>query len=176
MYIDDIVKIMPPAKNPLDVPGRGEWVAIESKLGTGLPDDYKEFIQAYGTGRIGNFLYVFTPFSNNENLNLLDQLRLQSDVLGELKSYGENIPYKIFPETEGILPFAITDNGDVLFWRTVGEPNEWTVLVNEARSPDWENYDMSMSKFFSEIISHRLDCKIFPKSFPGASPSFEVSN
>lgn len=175
MYIDDIVKTMPPVKYPLDVPVHREWVAVESKLGIALPDDYKEFIQVYGTGKIDGFICVFTPFSNNENLNLLDQLRLQSDVLAELKLYGENIPYKIFPEAEGILPFAITDNGDVLFWRTVGEPNEWTVLVNAARSADWECHDMSMSKFFSEIMSRRLNCEIFPKSFPGTSPSFEVS-
>jgi len=176
MYIDDIIKVMPPVNNPLDVPTQSQWIAIEGKLGTGLPDDYKEFIQTYGTGKVDDFLYVFTPFSVNENLNLFDQLKLQSDVLVELKSYGENVPYKIFPEVEGVIPFAITDNGDVLFWKTSTEPNDWTVLVNEARSPDWEKYEMSMSKFLSEIVSHRLSCKIFPKSFPSASPKFEVSH
>lgn len=176
MQINDIVAVMPAPKKPFEAPTKDEWIGVENQLGTALPSDYKEFIQVYGTGRIDGLVWVFNPFSNNENINLLKQVKIQLNVLKELQSYGEIVPYKLFPEKNGILPFAITDNGDVLFWMTAGAPDDWTVLVNEARSPEWAAFNMPMSKFFLEILTHRLVCNVFPKSFPSAAPIYDASN
>lgn len=38
------------------------------------------------------------------------------EVLKDLRSYDEVIPYEPYPIPGGILPFDRTDNGDVLFW------------------------------------------------------------
>lgn len=38
------------------------WSKIETKLGTSLPEDYKNFIKTYGTGGIDNFIWILTPF------------------------------------------------------------------------------------------------------------------
>lgn len=176
MSVNDIIAIMSPPSTPFEVPAKGQWLNVESQLGTALPDDYKEFVQVYGTGSVDNFLWIFNPVSKNENINLLAQIKTQLAVLIELQSYGETIPYKLFPAEGGLLPFAITDNGDVLFWQSVGDPNDWTVLVNEARSPEWAVFDMPMSKFLFEILSRRRGCNIFPKSFPRTPPIFEASH
>lgn len=61
---------------------------MEARLGMVLPDDYKDFLREYGSGRVGQFLWIFNPFSKNENLNLERQVRLQAAVLRELGSYG----------------------------------------------------------------------------------------
>ena len=97
-------------------------------------------------------------------------------VLEELKNYGETIPYELFPNEDGILPFGITDNGDVLFWQTSKEQDNWKIIVNEVRSPDWEAFEMSMTKFLLEILSRRLVCKFFPAIFPGTSLVFDASS
>ncbi|MET1081302.1 MAG: SMI1/KNR4 family protein [Pseudomonas sp.] len=176
MSVIEMVAIMPAPSSTFEAPSEKAWLAVESQLGIALPDDYKEFVHKYGTGSVDNFLWVFNPTSRNENVNFLDQISAQLKVLIELQSYGEIIPYRLFPAQGGILPFAITDNGDVLFWLSVGEPNSWTVLVNEARSPEWEVFDMSMSKFLLGILSRRLICGHFPKSFPRANPVFYASH
>lgn len=176
MSIQDIVSIMPPPASPFEVLTQSDWPIVEERLGTALPDDFKEFIEVYGTGAMDKFLWIFNPSSANENMNLIDQAKIQLNVLSELRSYGETVPYDLFPAQGGILPFAITDNGDVLFWQTIGKPNDWTVLVNESRSPDWVSYAMPMGEFLLGILSHRLVCTLFPKSFPGPTPCFEPSH
>lgn len=121
MAIGDLVAVMPTPNVPFEASSADAWASVEARLGTSLPDDYKEFIGLYGSGRIANFLWIFNPFSSNKNLNLEQQIELQSSVLGELESYGEKNPYKSFPAPGGVLPFGITDNGDVVFWRTAGD-------------------------------------------------------
>ena len=60
---------VPPPANPLEA--RGKWRAVESKLGTTLPAEYRDFIREYGTGLVGGFVAVFNPFAKNRYLNLL---------------------------------------------------------------------------------------------------------
>lgn len=175
MAIDYLKAVISPPMNVSEARGAGGWAGVEGRMGTALPNDYKEFIDAYGSGQIGGFIWVFNPFSINENLNLEKQAIRQATVLDELRSYGEVVPYESFPSVGGILPFGITDNGDVLFWQTGGNPNDWTVLVNEARSPEWEVFSSSLTRFLAEILSRKVVCRAFPKKFPGPAVRFEES-
>ena len=120
MAIEHLMAVLVPPVNPFETPAAGAWASVEGRLGVPLPSDYKRFIETYGSGNIGNFLWIFNPFSNNENLNLERQVVTQAEVLNELRSYGESVPYKPFPEQGGILPFGITDNGDLLSGKQLG--------------------------------------------------------
>jgi hypothetical protein len=53
------------------------------KLGAHLPQDYKDFIDFYGGGKIAGFISIFSPFSENINLNVINQFSQQSGVLRE---------------------------------------------------------------------------------------------
>lgn len=172
MAIESIFTVMTPPTDPFEAPIISEWVEVENKLGITLPGDYKEFIQLYGTGKVNDFIWIFNPLSKNQNINLIEQVRIQLETLIQLQSYGEVIPYKLFPEKGGILPLGMTDNGDVLFWKTEGSSNNWTILVNESRSDEWESFDMSITQFLVEILTHKISCKIFPQNFPNANPVF----
>lgn len=175
MTIDHLLAVMAPPVNPTEIPGPRAWKAVEGRLGMPLPIDYKEFIEIYGSGKIADFLWIFNPFSINENLNLEKQIENQARVLAELQLYGESIPYRLFPERGGVLPFGITDNGDVLFWLTAGAPDDWVVVVNEARAPNWELYNFSMSGFLAAVLQRQVLCGIFPKDFPGFSIGFKAN-
>jgi hypothetical protein len=59
-----LVKILPPPKKPVEA--HGDWRKAEAKLGTSLPDDYKTFIEAYGTGAISYELRILSPFTRHE--------------------------------------------------------------------------------------------------------------
>lgn len=172
MSASDISKLITPPADPNDAPQPHEWSKIEALLGISLPEDYKEFTSLYGTGRIDNFLWVFNPSSQNENINLATQVRVQLGALSDLQTFGEVLPYKLYPEPDGIFPFGITENGDVLYWKTTGQPEAWSVLVNEARSPEWETFSMTMTEFLLEVLNRRIRPSAFPNAFPSSTPSF----
>jgi hypothetical protein len=174
MSIERLLEILTPPPAPAEAPPGGAWAEVEGHVGSPLPDDYKAFVERFGTGRIDNFIWVFNPFSKNRHVNLVEQVEVRLDALKVLRDeFDEELPYKLYPEPSGLLPFAATDNGDVLHWKTDGPPNDWTVVVNESRAPEYEEFDTGMTGFLSDILTRARACRIFPSSFPGQSPTFE---
>ena len=174
MTVDDLRHVLPPPLTPLEASG-ASWQNIEDELKASLPQDYKSFVELYGSGRIGGFLWILNPFSKRENLNLLTQIARQLATLRELVGdFGETCPYPLYPVEGGLLPFGITDNGDVLYWQTVGASRDWNIVVNESRSAHYEVYEFDMTTFLSRVLSGELRCPIFPNAFPPAVPSFET--
>lgn len=157
-----LARLMPPPSNPVET--SGSWLHVEDALGTQLPDDFKEFIRHYGSGKINHFLLVLNPFSSRKRLNLLEQSKLQLDVLRELRDeFGETNPYKLYPAIGGLLPVAITENGDVVHWLTNGSPEKWVIVVNEARSPDYELFKCNLTEFLEALMEKTIECRAFPK-------------
>jgi hypothetical protein len=165
--------LRPPRRPSRVVP---DWAAVEGDIGTALPGDYKWFVDIYGVGRVDGFLSVFHPTSNNTYLRLKDQIARQLGALRTLREMGEEVPYPLFPEPAGILPWAITDNGNVCHWRTgSANPDEWTVVVDNGRAPWWDEFPGSMTAFLSAVLSRRYQCSVFPIDFPSSSPRFTRS-
>ena len=167
MTIELLCKVMFPPKEPVESRRVEEFSEIEQELGTTMPSDFKEYINLFGTGYIGRFLWVFNPFSNEESLNFIEQMEIRLDALEEIKEkYGDDeCPYPLYPEPSGLLPWGATDNGDVLYWSTVGQPDEWTVVINESRGPKFEQYEESMTGFLAKLISGDIASKIIPYDF-----------
>lgn len=156
--------------NPLEVPTLDDWRDYERDL-TVLPSDYKEFISLYGTGLVDQFLAVYNPASRNDYLNLLWQREAALSVLSEkvLRS-PDMYPMTCFPEPEGFLPFAGTDNGDTLYWVTRGKPADWTVAVMGPRNPKVFRYEGGMVDFLIAILRREVHCSVFPSGFPDPPP------
>ena len=166
MSIDFIFEVLPPPISPSENNGNGKWTNIESHLGTILPDDYKEYIAIYGSGCIGEFIWPFNPFSKNEHLNLINQVNIRIDALNTLRDQFEiKIPYPLHPQEGGLLPWAATDNGDVLFWLKEGNPENWTIVINEARVEYYEHFETSMTGFIYKLLSKEILSSIIPTDF-----------
>jgi hypothetical protein len=135
-------------------PGRvTPWSELEIALGTALPPDYQQLVDIYGVGCFGDFLWVFVPQCGNPHLELAEQIRRTIWAQDYLRRNStEVIPYPIFPEPEGLLPFAVTDNGDELYWVTEGAPAEWWVVANESRSPEWYEFRGDMTTFLAQVF------------------------
>jgi hypothetical protein len=139
-----------------------------------LPSDYKAFIERYGSGTIDHFLWVLNPFSANKNANLLEQRESILNAVRELKKdWPDQHPYNLFPEPSGLLPFGGSDNGDMVFWLTDGEPDEWRVVVNAARDPEYDRFDCNMTDFLAGILTRRIRSIVFPDGFPSPQPVFD---
>src|ERR1035437_3681451 len=111
MSIESLLTILPPPPNPVEVPTSGNWNSTEMLLRR-LPGDYKAFVERFGTGSLGGFLWILNPASKNRHLNLLREMEPILNALRELRESGEPCPYPLHPEPDGLLPFGKSDNGD----------------------------------------------------------------
>ena len=173
MAIEDLRTILPPPADPIEA-GPADWDEVEGELGTPLPSDYKAYIETYGSGHVADFLWVFNPFALRDNIKLQVQVQRQLGVLAELiTNSGWKLPYPLFPGPGGLLPLGMTDNGDVIHWRTAGEADDWTIVVNDTRSPDSVEHVAGLTAFLTEILRRNERCAMFPASFPPAEIRFK---
>lgn len=161
MTIASLSSVMPPPANPIEA--RGSWSDVEGVLGAQLPDDYRDFIERYGSGTIDHFITILNPFSVRPTLNLLEQSKRQLNALRDLReNFHEQNPFELYPSHGGLLPVAITDNGDVIHWLTCPNRDSWAIVVNEARSPDYQKFECSLTDFLTGIIKKSIVCRAFP--------------
>src|SRR3954469_15588520 len=83
-----------------------------------------------------------------------------ADQEGEIP--GDAYPYPLYPEADGLLPWGHVDTGAELFWQTSGGPEEWTVVVAEARGPEFEEFNDSMTGFLTKIMRGKIRSVIVP--------------
>ncbi|WP_338605165.1 SMI1/KNR4 family protein [Saccharopolyspora sp. SCSIO 74807] len=172
--LDQIKSIVPPPAEPSVAVS--DWDQVEGELGLRLPSDYKGLVADYGAGSFDEFLLVLQPYEENSNIDLLTQRSVRLDALRSLSEQGESVPFDLEPGNEELLPWGITDNGDVCYWMTEPDkdPDEWTVAVNEERGPHWEQFDGSVTEFLVAVFSRTLAVPIFPSDFPSEESEFEA--
>ncbi|MDI1477255.1 hypothetical protein [Polyangium sp. y55x31] len=167
-----LTKWLLPPKKPEEAPAKNDWVPAESLLGTDLPADYKQFVGTYGTGWINKYLHVMNPFS--AKLPWMERLRFMSFTLHLVRRNAQvpgardlpapfeeinGLPYPVFPEPGGLLPWGYTINGDALFWLTKGTPDKWTVVADSRGR--YAEYAGPMSAFLHDVLSERISWGIF---------------
>ncbi len=175
MPLSELIAVAPPPREP--VAGRGNWKAVEERLGLGLPGDFKALIETYGSGSFSDFLNPINPFrGDGAGFDWADRDILEFDRETR-DEYPDALPYPIHPEPGGILPWAETDNGDILYWLTEGDPDSWPILIRESRGPDRVVYPFGAVEFLHRWLSGELTCPIFPnwdvRSDPGFLPDRE---
>ena len=166
---------VPRPAHPVDAASMDVFRMVEAVMRLRLPIDYKLLICAYGNGSWLNFLWPLNPCSTNENLNLLQCGRRTLEGERTLRSQWPNdVPFALYPEPEGLLPWALTDNGNRLFWQTAGEPTAWPLVVYEPRGPRYASFAMDCCTFLLKWVGGELDVPVFPKDFDyGYTNAFE---
>jgi hypothetical protein len=168
--------LMRPPARPSETPEKGGWEAVEATLGFALPEDYKEFISTYGTGAVDGFLWVLNPFSKNQHLNLINQGTVRLDAQRRFaEDSGITTPYALHPDADGLFPWGLTDNGDVLYWLCKGAPSSWFIVVCDSRASYWEEFNFSTTEFLASLITRQIVVDVFPDDFPSESPEYVVA-
>lgn len=171
--MNKLIKVLPPPKIPQNSRDKEQWGNVFNILVTELPSDYMKFIETYGTGGIDNFLWVLSPFVENENVNLIQKGKVIRDSYQISKNnFPEYYTHNIYPSVRGLLPWGLTDNGDELYWLTEGKPDEWKIVVYETRASEYHIYPLSMVEFLYKTITKELVCEAFPDDFPSDKVSF----
>jgi len=166
MTIETLIKISPSPASPNETPG--DWVEVERKIGKELPSDYKSLIAKYGSGSFGGFLYLLNPFSKLEGYDYFQHVQEILNAYKKLKKT-KNLAHDVYPSPEGLYPFAVTDNGDVLYWKIFSDPKEWTIILYNSRHWKYEEYFDGAVGFLLKWLSGNLGSEIFETP---ANPSF----
>jgi len=115
--------------------------------------------------------------SKNLNLNLHNQISAQLNAITTLeKEFNESCPYPIYPELGGLLPWGITDNGDVMFWIANGEPDSWKIVVHESRGTMYEMFETTLTNFLIDLSLERIVSKIIPIELLNRDAQFKSAN
>lgn len=169
-----LVQRCPPSM-PLrqDSPRAQLWAAVESQIGTELPSDYRAFIDAYGHVRLDDFLQIFSPFAPANSGNLVTESTSVLSAYRTLRAaFADEMPLPAFPEPGGLLPFGRTDNGDDLYWRTIGRPDDWPIVIFGARERDHQQIDRNTTGLLLALLTGEVDVTVLPSSFPKPSAQF----
>lgn len=165
-YINKLKETLAIPENVYDTGNEKKWKEFEKETGISLPDDYKEFIGLYGTGGIGEFLWFLSPFTDDENVGFEIKTEAMLNAYNESRSsLPDEFKFNIYPEKNGLLPFAYTDNGDELYWQTASNFDDWSIVVYESASPEYQQFNMSFSEFLYNLITGQIACEIFDDDF-----------
>ena len=166
--LERLRRLLPPPADPVE-PGRPDgWPAVEAALGTGLPSDFKAFIERYGSGVVDDFLYLFNPFTQGQDGNLLaEKDRVLAAYRQTRARFPDRLPLPPFPDEGGVLPLGRTDNGDELYWVTQGQPDRWPVALVEARAARQELHRMPVTGFLAALAANQLTSQVLPEALLG---------
>lgn len=162
MGIERIKEIMAVPAHKMDSVGH-QWDLFPSDLAMTLPTVYKEFLSAYGTGVINEFLWILNPFSANKNLNI-EKMRYYQFSYRHMQEvfpddYERNVP-------GSFLTWASTDNGDGVFWVIDGgHSNEWQVGIHSSDQGEEELTGLNTTQFFESLVKNTLKSLILPRQF-----------
>lgn len=164
-----LVDILPPVR------GHGEkvdWIKVEKELNLRLPNDYKFFVEAYGLGWIDDFIMVLTPKANNYRHNIvLGSVRWLDNYQSSKDSFSEVYQHHIYDGKNGIFPWAVTNNADVLYWLFKDHEIKETVVYG-ARGGEFYSTHLSSSCFLYQLLTKQIICHRFPDDFPSAMIEF----
>lgn len=128
--LQKVTELIPPPTTPLGLDHT--WDNVEKEIGTDLPHDYKEFIDVYGSGLLGGMIWIWNWRDANLGIKPSEQARHFADSyvrsFDALRSEAYELPYAVYPDSNGLLPFATVIDVDNLNWLMKGPPDKWDIV------------------------------------------------
>lgn len=149
------------------VPGgrRVDWDALAAALGAGLPADFRALAEAYPGLVLGEFLTVSLPRPGGE-AGWGAEGR-DDEILQDLYETDDTDGYVPYPRPGGLIAWAESTSGDVLYWHTErADPDAWTVVLRTANA-EWSEYGLGAVAFLTAVYGGTLALGGMPRGFPG---------
>jgi hypothetical protein len=137
------------------------WRAAEEALGLKLPGSYKSLVDHFGASSWADFLHVLSPFDDRLNLQRRGQQELDADRESR-RAFPSDYPLGLYPEPGGLLPWAVTDNGDTLYFITAGPPDDWPTVIKGPRAPEFEVSFLPPALLIHHVAAGTLRSAILP--------------
>jgi hypothetical protein len=136
------------------------WVALEERLGFGLPTDFKQLVDAYAPAVINKDLHLRHPATEMWNLgeDIEQSVRAFSDVPWEEEDELTCDPSELlglsemrFGTADGLLPVTYATYGGTVFLAPGVPPARWRVIVHSDL--DFHEYRMGFGEWFRRYLS-----------------------
>lgn len=156
-----------------------DWSAIESRMGTTLPSDYKEFCEVFGGGYFSEFLNVYACAGEADS-ELVNTYEGNWQIAEEGES-GRNyyLPHGLFrPKRQaGLLQWGASIGGDEFAWLADPSvsPDSWPVLARDDAQYA-QRFEMSMSEFVYRMVADASFGGFGGFGATGEAPYFEPSS
>jgi hypothetical protein len=151
MSIEALVEVCRPPARPKFA--SGDWTRVTRVLGA-LPPDYRRLIERYGSGSFAGRVTIFNPFDPNPYVELIaSAMRALETDRATRHEFPDDYQFPLYPEPGGILPWAITDGGDTLYWMEAGEPAAWPIVIVGARELAGETFDLCVTDFLARWLT-----------------------
>lgn len=164
-----IIGLVAPPRAPVGLDR--SWDDVEHELGVSLPADYMEFIDTYGSGVVADSLSIW-----NFRDRVLFNRPLGETLLGKggviplyrhVASMGNDVPFALYPEPGGLLPFGACNEVHNLNWETTGEPDSWSIVYWYSDGLEFLRLDGDgFSRFLRRVIRREHSRYELPKLDP----------
>lgn len=171
--LEELTAILPPPPRPRVTMTDADWIQVFNHFGTRLPGDFVQTYKTYGDGYFYSKTHRMSagvsfhagacaPFSRHvpERLSALRVLK---------EKRPKCVPFPLYWEPGGLLPWGRATNDTDLCWRVRGElVDNWPVVVLRPGKGEHETFEMSAIQFLARMIAGKVVCGLLPKGFPGA--------
>jgi hypothetical protein len=154
--VAELVKILPPPAAPIDS-DESALQRNEQALRIKFPHDFLEFGRIYGSGtiRCAYSWEVWSPFRKTYPLIVLEFARICNIFKAAMEV--NDVPFGIFPEEGGVLPFAMSPGGDWVCWQTGGDPDDWHVVdLYQYEDGSYEKLELGFSEYFVSVLTRKV--------------------
>ncbi len=179
--LDELAAVISPPAQPRRIITDDDWLQLFKHFGTRLPQDFVQYHKVYGAGyfisqshKMSANLEIYGRACNGDFKFKVPQRLSELRLAKELRP--KSLPFPLYWEPNGLLPWGRTTNDTDLCWRVHGElVDNWKVIAVRIASREYEEYDLTMTEFLRAIISGGITSNLMPKGFPGEKGvGFEV--
>ncbi|MGH3441419.1 MAG: SMI1/KNR4 family protein [Nitriliruptorales bacterium] len=134
------------------------WDAVEASIGgIRLPQDYKQLVETFPSGRFQRFVNIIRPGDMNyPDTEYLGYYRHRLDDMRNARKDPEDpatFPYPIYPEDDGLLPWGDGPEGELFYWITSSpDPNEWPVVIADQTWTEWHSFSGTCCEFLLHVV------------------------
>lgn len=175
MSIEELQQIVPSPAKPKRGGDPQSWRKLEKPLKIKLPSDYRDFCFHYGSGCFDDpgrlLVFVWNPCSRHYAKDLH---RTCADLreTRELGPRTANVPYGVYPDRPGWLPWGSDMDGNLMCWLTEGEPDQWPLILLTSDRTGFQQLDMPMTTFLARAFTRKIQSILWanPIFFSGPEP------
>ena len=132
-----------------------DWPGVEERLGTALPEDYKQIAEIFGCGAFDGYLRLHVPDAPLVSFDLVRQAQWLAEFAEDHRAFWE--PYSIYPASGGLLEWADTEQEHQVYWLTEDpDPSRWPILKTGGARDEWERFDGSTAEFVFRMLTDPL--------------------
>lgn len=163
MSIKELIAVVKSPKHPMEKGDARKWRAVQKRLGVRLPKDLYSFGKNYGTGCLcGGFIAVYNPFS----ASYMKFIETECESLRHANKRGKDWYVVVYPEAGGLFPWGMDQNGNSMYWRMNGSPNDWPIMLREHGFPKLEEWDLPMTTFLAKALTNKIKTVIWDPFAP----------